>query len=96
MTLQELFDHAEGLGDFGVSDLLNRSVVRFGEKGCAAGWTCSVLGDSRSAMRNELWCGLGHWGRAYVCGYPSHYATGIERGSGHEDNCSTRTVELVG
>jgi hypothetical protein len=44
VTLQELFDHAEGLGDFGVGDLIDRSVVGFGEEGRAAGWTCSVLG----------------------------------------------------
>ena len=56
MVLQELFDHAEGLGDFRVGDLFDRSVVGFGEDGCAAGWTCSVLGGFGSRVRNEPSC----------------------------------------
>jgi hypothetical protein len=43
VTLQQLFDHTEGVGDFCVGDFFDRSVVGFGEEGRAAGWTCSVL-----------------------------------------------------
>jgi hypothetical protein len=75
VTLQEFLYHTEGLRDFGVGDLFDRSVIGFCEEGCAASWTRPVLGGLRSGTDDEPSC---DW--AYVCGYPSHYATRIKRG----------------
>ena len=54
MALQELFYHAESLGDFGIGDLFDRPGVGFGEEGRAAGWTRPVLGNSKEvSMGND-------------------------------------------